>query len=109
MASRDKQAKQPNLAWLIIKDWLEHKLVIFLVLCVMSSAYAVVYFAWKNRQLNTEVQKLQDKQDRLGVDWRHMLLELNALSEHSRVEQIATKQLEMKRPDRAEERIIELE
>lgn len=103
---KDNKQKQPNLAWLIISDWLEHKLVIVLILSVLTSAYAVVYFAWKNRQLNTQMQQLRDKQDQLDVEWRHMLLELNALSEHSRVEQIAKKQLDMKRPKRVDERII---
>ncbi|WP_111976819.1 cell division protein FtsL [Algibacillus agarilyticus] len=107
MANNEQLDKTPNLAWVIIKDWLDHKLIIVLVLAVLSSAYAVVYFAWKNRLLNTQVQKLQDSQDRLDVDWRHMLLELNALSEHSRIEQMAKDDLKMKRAIPADEIIIE--
>lgn len=102
----ERKDKMPSLAGLIISDWLEHKTVIVLILAVLISAYSVVYFAWKNRSLNTEVQQLRDGQDQLDVEWRHMLLELNALSEHSRIERIATKQLDMKRPERKEENIL---
>lgn len=104
----ENKPKQPNLAWLIIRDWLDNKALLALALLVLVSACSVIYFAWKNRELNTELQLLQDKKDRLDVDWRHMLLEHNALSEHSRVEKIAREQLDMKRPDAKDEKIIKL-
>ncbi|NTS76594.1 cell division protein FtsL [Catenovulum sp. SM1970] len=105
---KDK-SKQPNLAWVIMSDWWAHKVIIVLILAVLTSAYSVIYFAWKNRDLNTQLQQLQDEQDTLDVDWRHMLLEHNALSEHSRVEKVARKQMQMKRPERKDEVVITAE
>jgi cell division protein FtsL len=67
----------------------------------------VIYIAWMNRQINTEIQELRNTKDKLKIEWRHMLLEHNALSEHSRIERIASKKLKMTRPDiKTNEKII---
>ena len=101
--SKDKtieaKVKQPNLALLIFNDWLEHKMLLMLMFFVVFSSCSVIYIAWMNRQINTEIQQLQDKKDQLKIEWRHMLLEHNALAEHSRIELIARKKLKMLRPD----------
>ncbi len=78
----------------------------FLIIAVLVSGYAVIYYAWSNRQLNAEYQRLLENKDKLDVDWRHMLLEHNALSEHNRIEQIARDKLKMVRPQGAQEKVI---
>ncbi|MCU4674219.1 cell division protein FtsL [Catenovulum sp. 2E275] len=100
------KSRQPGLVSSIISDWLEHKITIALLLFVLASAYAVIYYAWNNRQLNTELQRLLEDKDKLDIDWRHMLLENNVLSEHNRVEQIAKDKLNMQRPSGEQEIII---
>ena len=101
-----EKTRHPNLASSIVADWLEHKVVIFLILAVLASGYAVIYYSWSNRQLNTELQRLLEDKDKLDIDWRHMLLESNVLSEHNRVEQIAKDKLNMQRPTAEQEIII---
>jgi len=98
--------RQPSLVGSIIADWLQQKITILLILVVLASAYAVIYYAWSNRQLNTELQRLLEDKDKLDIDWRHMLLENNVLSEHNRVEQIAKDKLNMQRPTGEQEIII---
>lgn len=105
-AERKTKSKKPNLVLAIMQDWWQHKLVLLLVVVVIVSAYAVIYLAWKNRDLNHQMQSLKNEQDSLDVEWRHMLLELNALSEHSRIEKEAGDKLGMKRPSADEELII---
>ncbi|EWH11194.1 cell division protein FtsL [Catenovulum agarivorans DS-2] len=102
----DVKARQPNLAQVLLTDWLSHIWVVILVIAVLMSAYAVIYYAWGNRQLNAEVQQLLEDKDKLDIDWRHMLLEHNALSEHSRIEQIAREKLDMVRPQGQQEKVI---
>lgn len=101
-----EKSRQPNLVGGILLDWYQHKWIIVLLLLVLASGYAVIYYAWNNRQLNTELQRLLEDKDKLDIDWRHMLLEHNVLSEHNRVEQIAKDKLDMVRPQGDQEIII---
>ncbi|OJI53693.1 Cell division protein FtsL [Vibrio vulnificus] len=41
-------------------------------------------------------------------EWRNLMLEETALAEHSRVQEMAKKELEMKRPDGDKEVVINL-
>ncbi|WAJ69665.1 cell division protein FtsL [Catenovulum adriaticum] len=102
------KARQPSLVKSIVSDWLAQKVTIFLLICVLASAYAVIYYAWSNRQLNTQLQRLLEDKDKLDIDWRHMLIENNVLSEHNRVEQIAKDELNMLRPKGEQEIIIKV-
>ncbi|WP_017444405.1 cell division protein FtsL [Gayadomonas joobiniege] len=98
--------RQPNLARLLLADLAKHWQIPVLLIGILASAHMVIDFAWKNRQLNSELQVLQEEKDKLDIDFRHMLLEHNALSEHNRIEQIAKDKLEMKRPLGKDEIII---
>lgn len=83
---------------LILQDIANHKMVlVMLVLCVLS-AMAVVEFTHLNRQLTISQDKLFQQRDALEMEWRNLLVEQRALSEHSRVEEIAQQQLQMVRP-----------
>jgi cell division protein FtsL len=83
---------------LILKDLGQHKLVLFLLICTVLSALSVVGMTHLNRQLTIEQDKLYQQRDALDMEWRNLLVEQRALSEHSRVEDIAQKQLQMVRP-----------
>ncbi|KMT65718.1 hypothetical protein XM47_08000 [Catenovulum maritimum] len=102
------KSRQVNLATAVLLDWWQNKVLVVLILSVLASAYGVIYYAWSNRQLNSEMQKLLEEKDKLDIDWRHMLLEHNALSEHSRVEHIARGQLGMVRPSGEQEKVIKI-
>lgn len=83
---------------LILSDWRQSKLQIFLLLSCIASALIVVHFAHLNRQLTIAHDGLYQERDQLDIEWRNLVLEQRALSEHSRVEDIARNQLQMIRP-----------
>ncbi len=48
------------------------------------------------------------ERDRLDSEWRNLILEETALAEHSRVQDLSNKELEMKRPDADKEVVVTL-
>lgn len=92
---------------LILKDIANHKLVIFLLVICIGSALAVVEFTHMNRQLTISQDKLFQQRDALEMEWRNLLVEQRALSEHSRVEEIAQKQLQMVRPTGEQDIVVD--
>ena len=83
---------------LIVQDIGNHKLVFVVLVMLILSAMAVVEFTHLNRQLTISQDKLFQQRDALEMEWRNLLVEQRALSEHSRVEEIAQQQLQMVRP-----------
>lgn len=83
---------------LIVQDIANHKLVLVMLVLCMGSALAVVEFTHLNRQLTINQDKLFQQRDALEMEWRNLLVEQRALSEHSRVEELAQQQLQMVRP-----------
>lgn len=87
-----------NLTKVIWHDLSSHFLLVLLVLCVLLSAVAVIYSAHQNRLLIGHWEELREERDKLKLEARHLLLEEMALAEHSRIEELATQKLGMKRP-----------
>lgn len=87
-----------NLHWLIVRDWHQQKWLVLLLLACIASALVVVHFAHLNRQLTIAQDSLYQQRDQLDIEWRNLVLEQRALSEHSRVEDIARNRLNMVRP-----------
>ena len=83
---------------LIVSDWRRQKWLALMLLACMASALTVVHFAHLNRQLTIAQDGLYQQRDQLDIEWRNLLLEQRALSEHSRVEDIARSRLQMVRP-----------
>lgn len=104
-ASRDRQ---PDLALTILADLGRYPLVVMLALVTLISAFAVVLAAHHARLVNIEVERELARRDQLEIEWRHLLLEENALGEHSRVGRIAEKELQMRLPGAIDERIVRL-
>jgi cell division protein FtsL len=50
---------------------------------------------------------MQEK-DELDVEWRNLVLEQRALTEHNRIENLVEKQLEMYRPTADDEVVVKL-
>lgn len=76
-----------------------HWLVLWL-LAVVISALAVVFSKYQSRMLFSEVQRLERKLDAYEVEWGQLQLEQKTWAEHSRIEQLARKRLNMVVPDR---------
>ena len=90
-------AKQryPALPVMLLQDLRRYKYVIALMLLVIAPALTVIYIAHQNRQLTSARDQLLSQRDLLDREWRHLVIEQNALTEHSRVERIAQEQLGM--------------
>ena len=92
---------------LIINDVWQHKFLLILMLCCLGSALAVVEFTHMNRQLTISEDKLLQQRDALEMEWRNLLLEQRALSEHSRVEELAATKLNMVRPSGPQDVVVQ--
>ncbi len=79
-----------------------------LLVLVLVSAFAVIYFTHLNRQTTSELDQLYTGRDELDIEWRNLLLEQNSLAEHSEIESQAEKLLLMKRPEPNAEIIIKI-
>lgn len=97
-----------NLALLILLDLKRHLFQIILILAILGSAITTIVITDQTRSLVASLNKIQRHSDVLDVEWRHLVLEQNALAEHSRVSDIAREKLGMTRPKPIEEKIISL-
>jgi cell division protein FtsL len=96
-----------NLAKIIALDLLTVGRVPLLLLIVLFiSAMGVVFTTHQTRQVITKKEQAMMEREHLDNEWRNLLLEETALSEHSRVQDLAEKELDMKRPDSDKEVII---
>ncbi len=66
----------------------------------------VVTVVHRNRLLTAEREQLVLERDALDIEWRNLILEENALGDHSRVENIATDRLKMQHVDQSQENIV---
>jgi cell division protein FtsL len=79
-----------------------------LLMFIVLSAFAVIYYTHLNRQTTSELEVLLTERDDLDIEWRNLLLEQSSLAEHSAIESKASKLLNMKRPSVNSEVIIRL-
>ena len=75
------------------------------LLC-MVSAIAVVMVSFECRVLADQLMQLRTQEQQLQVEWGKLLLEESALAAHARVEDIAQRELGMRRPLPAEIRVV---
>jgi cell division protein FtsL len=96
------------LAGEIWHDIQQHILSYLLLVLVVMSAFAVIYFTHLNRQATSQVEQLLAQRDELDIEYRNLLLEQSSLAESSDIERKARKLLKMKRPTPSNEIIIRL-
>lgn len=82
------------------------KIPLILLVVVLVSAVLVVTTAHRTRLLTAEREQLVLERDALDIEWRNLILEENALGDHSRVERIATEKLKMQHVDPSQENIV---
>ena len=92
----------------IFADLARHPVRVLLFLAVLVSAGAVILSAHHNRQMAIALEKLMQQQDQLDVEWRHLVLEQSALTEHNRIETLVEKNLNMHRPTASEEVVVRI-
>ena len=95
-----------NLLLLMTADLGRNLLKLILFIAVIVSAIAVVLTAHNNRQLSIEHEQLIQEKDVLDVEWRHLVIEQSALTEHNRIEQLVSEKLNMRRPGPEDEVLV---
>ncbi|WP_117235858.1 cell division protein FtsL [Vibrio maerlii] len=103
-------SKQPyNLAKLIAIDLFSvGRLPLALLILIFASAMGVVFTTHHTRQAISDKDLELVDRERLDNEWRNLILEENALAEHSRVQAMAATELDMKRPDGNSEVVISI-
>ena len=79
---------------------------VFACICVLS-AMALVYTKHESRKLFVELEGLAHERDELNIEWGQLQIEQSTWATHARIEQVATEQLSLERPDSAEIFVIE--
>ncbi|MEW9797212.1 cell division protein FtsL [Alteromonas sp. CYL-A6] len=97
-----------SLLLILVSDLTRNKLRVLLYLMVMGSAMAVTLSTHHNRQQIIALEDLMEEKDQLDVEWRNLVLEQRALTEHNRIETLVQKQLDMHRPQADEEVVVRL-
>ncbi len=92
----------------VFYDIKQHILSYVILLMVVGSAFAVIYFTHLNRQTTSQLEVLLTERDELDIEWRNLLLEQNSLAEHSAIESKAEKLLNMVKPNAKSEVIVKL-
>ncbi len=98
---------QPLALLVLWRQLKRHWAVATLALLVLGSAMSVAYSSFLVRSGTTERELLIDDNAALNLEWQKLNLEQSAMAEHSRVESIARKQLDMKHLDAASERVVQ--
>ncbi|WP_218310007.1 cell division protein FtsL [Alteromonas antoniana] len=105
---RQKRDTNFNLLLILVSDLTRNKLRVLLYLMVMGSAMAVILSTHHNRQQVIALEDLMEEKDQLDVEWRNLVLEQRALTEHNRIEALVQKQLNMHRPTAEQEVVVKL-
>ena len=79
--------------------------VVFAVVCVIS-AIALVYTKHESRKLFVELESLTHERDELNIEWGQLQIEQSTWATHARIEQVATDDLSLVRPESTEITVI---
>ncbi len=79
---------------------------VFAVVCVLSGM-ALVYTKHEARKLFVELEGLTHERDELNIEWGQLQIEQSTWAQHARIEQVATKDLSLVRPETADIFVIE--
>ena len=107
-AAPDKASTNFKLLLIIVSDLTRNKLRVLLYLAVLLSGMAVILGSHQNRQQVIALEDLMQQKDELDVEWRNLVLEQRALTEHNRIETLVEKQLDMYRPTADDEVVVRL-
>ena len=79
---------------------------VFAVVCVLS-AIALVYTKPESRKLFVELEQLTQERDELNIEWGQLQIEQSTWAQHARIEQVASDDLSLVRPEATEIFVIE--
>ncbi|OUL57579.1 cell division protein FtsL [Pseudoalteromonas ulvae] len=98
--------RQPNLFAEIVGGLFREKFTSGLLFLILVSALAVVQVTHLSRQELIQQDKLLQQRDEYDLQWRYLLVEQEFYAQHARIEDIASKKLQMKRPDSKDEQVV---
>ncbi|MFM2483147.1 cell division protein FtsL [Celerinatantimonas sp. YJH-8] len=102
----NQRARNPSPLKIIWRDLKHFKWLWILAVACLMTALAVVVVTQNTRMLIVQRSELGEQRDSLNNDWRHLLIEENALDEHNRIEQLAQQRLQMVRPQPDDEVLV---
>jgi len=79
---------------------------VFAAACVVT-AMGLVYTKHESRRLFVELETLTRERDELNIEWGQLQIEQSTWATHARIEQVATDDLRLARPDTADIFVIE--
>ena len=71
------------------------------------SSMAIVYTKHESRKLFVELEALTLERDELNIEWGQLQIEQSTWATHARIEQVATDDLSLTRPESSEIYVIE--
>ena len=80
--------------------------LVFALVCVLS-AMALIYTKHESRKLFVELEQLTRERDELNIEWGQLQIEQSTWATHARIEQVATEDLSLVRPQSTEIYVIE--
>ena len=80
--------------------------IAFAMVCVLS-AMALIYTKHESRKLFVELEQLTNTRDELNIEWGQLQIEQSTWATHARIEQVATDNLSLVRPQSTEIFVIE--
>ena len=72
--------------------------LVFAVVCA-ASALALVYTKHESRKLFVELEELTTERDELNIEWGQLQIEQSTWATHGRIEQVASDELSLARPE----------
>lgn len=95
------------LPMVIARDLLRNgKLPVALFIAIIVTAASVVTTTHETRLLTAQREQMVVEKDALDIEWRNLILEENALGDHSRVERLAKEKLQLEHVDPTQENIV---
>jgi cell division protein FtsL len=85
------------------------RLNIVLLAILIACALGLISAQHQARKLFTELAKVQGEEKQLEVEWGQLQLEQSTWATHARVEKLATQALDMRVPEAAKIRTVNLE
>lgn len=79
---------------------------VFAAVCVLS-AMALIFTKHESRKLFVELEQLNHERDELNIEWSQLQIEQSTWATHARIEQVATDDLSLVRPQSTEIFVIE--
>jgi cell division protein FtsL len=92
------QAVKPRQPFLLV--------FVFALVCVLSSV-ALVYTKHESRKMFVELEGLTHERDELNIEWGQLQIEQSTWATHARIEQVATDDLSLARPESSDVYVIE--